>query len=272
MAGLSRDDAPGLRGNHRFILGWLMEQTDGRPARVLDFGCGAGELVAAVRCLDLPWTLTGADVVDGPLADLQLAADASLRQSFLPIVDHTLPCPDDSFDIVVTNMVIEHIADPPPSLAEIARVLKPGGLFLALFPTRDTWYEGHLGLWFAHWLAAAPAVQRRYMALCHRLGFGYHRQGEPATVWAAKNQEAWAATCFYHGYDDCVAWWRSAFGTSPRSLAAEYFTDRLRHHPRTRRWVPLATLLPRQILAFLCHIRATRVVLVRNDKTTDRPP
>src|SRR5271166_5045633 len=56
------------------------------------------------------------------------------------------------FDMVISNQVFEYIPDPTRILPEIARVLKPGGQFLALFPFREIWYEGHLGLYFAHWL------------------------------------------------------------------------------------------------------------------------
>jgi SAM-dependent methyltransferase len=41
-----------------------------------------------------------------------------------------LPFHDASFDIVTANMVVEHLNDPVASFSEVARVLKPGGLFL----------------------------------------------------------------------------------------------------------------------------------------------
>ena len=41
-----------------------------------------------------------------------------------------LPFRDASFDVVTANMVVEHLDDPQSSFAEVARVLRPGGLFL----------------------------------------------------------------------------------------------------------------------------------------------
>jgi len=42
----------------------------------------------------------------------------------------SLPFRDASFDVVTANMVVEHLEDPGSSFAEVARVLKPGGIFL----------------------------------------------------------------------------------------------------------------------------------------------
>ena len=48
----------------------------------------------------------------------------------------TLPYPDDTFDIVVSDNVLEHLEDPAAVFAEVARVLKPGGRFLAKTPNK----------------------------------------------------------------------------------------------------------------------------------------
>jgi ubiquinone/menaquinone biosynthesis C-methylase UbiE len=45
-----------------------------------------------------------------------------------------LPFPDASFDLITASMVLEHLRDPATQLAEIQRVLAPGGVFLALTP------------------------------------------------------------------------------------------------------------------------------------------
>ena len=48
----------------------------------------------------------------------------------------SIPCDDDYFDVVFSRYVFEHIADPQVFLAEIYRVLKPGGLLLFLTPNK----------------------------------------------------------------------------------------------------------------------------------------
>jgi SAM-dependent methyltransferase len=46
-----------------------------------------------------------------------------------------MPCAvDASYDVVIANYVLEHVQDVAAALAEIARVLKPGGLFIATVP------------------------------------------------------------------------------------------------------------------------------------------
>ena len=57
--------------------------------------------------------------------------------------------PDDHFDVVALWDVFEHVLDPKATLAEIGRVLKPGGLFIASLPN-PTGFEAKL--FGAHWL------------------------------------------------------------------------------------------------------------------------
>jgi SAM-dependent methyltransferase len=48
-----------------------------------------------------------------------------------------LPFADDTFDVVSANMVLEHLPDPVAVLAEISRVLQPGGCFVFVTPNRN---------------------------------------------------------------------------------------------------------------------------------------
>lgn len=51
-------------------------------------------------------------------------------------VGESIPWPDASFDVVTADNVLEHLDDPAAVLREVARVLKPGGTFLAKTPNR----------------------------------------------------------------------------------------------------------------------------------------
>ncbi|WP_093014369.1 class I SAM-dependent methyltransferase [Sphingobium sp. YR768] len=57
----------------------------------------------------------------------------------------TMPFSDDHFDVVFSWGVMEHVADVPAVLAEIKRVLKPGGVaFIKVFPWFHSYYGSHL--------------------------------------------------------------------------------------------------------------------------------
>jgi len=56
-----------------------------------------------------------------------------------------------SFDLVINNQVLEHVTDLDVVVHEIARVLKPGGSCLSLFPDKGVWREGH-------WRHSVPAL------------------------------------------------------------------------------------------------------------------
>ena len=98
--------------------------------RVLDVGCGGG---LAAACL----VQRGARVVglDLSWASLRVAARQTrwpgcLEAVFMCGRAEALPFADASFEVVWCTDVLEHLADRPAAIAQIARVLKPGGLFL----------------------------------------------------------------------------------------------------------------------------------------------
>lgn len=103
---------------------------DVKGRRVLDAGCGSGPLAAAL-------IEGGADVVGFDLspemleiARQRLGAEVDLRVADL---GEPLPYPDDSFDDVIGSLVLHYLEDWTAPLAELHRVLKPGGrLILSL--------------------------------------------------------------------------------------------------------------------------------------------
>lgn len=55
----------------------------------------------------------------------------------------TFPCPDNTFDYVVSFQVLEHVSDMRRLLEESLRVLRPGGLMYHVCPNYHSFYEGH---------------------------------------------------------------------------------------------------------------------------------
>ncbi|WP_406214167.1 class I SAM-dependent methyltransferase [Streptomyces decoyicus] len=96
--------------------------------RILDAGCGSGPLSAALR--DRGADVTGIDASAGmlSLARRRLGDDAALHVADL---SDPLPFADGAFDDVVSSLVLHYLEDWGPTLAEIRRVLKPGGRLIA---------------------------------------------------------------------------------------------------------------------------------------------
>src|SRR5215471_8950963 len=92
--------------------------------RILDAGCGAGPLFAALR--DRGAIVTGIDKSAGmlELARRRLGDEADLQVADLA---SPLPFPDDTFDDVTASLVLHYLEDWGPALAELRRVLNPGG-------------------------------------------------------------------------------------------------------------------------------------------------
>ncbi|WP_370941978.1 class I SAM-dependent methyltransferase [Amycolatopsis sp. cg5] len=92
--------------------------------RILDAGCGSGPLFAALR--DRGAVVTGFDASAGmvALARRRLGTEADLRVADLA---DPLPFADGEFDDVVLSLVLHYLRDWGPALAELRRVLTPGG-------------------------------------------------------------------------------------------------------------------------------------------------
>lgn len=98
-----------------------------RPARprVLDLGCGAGDSVDLFRSLEPAVRWTGADIEQSPEVASRTRDDAE----FVTFDGVELPFEDASFELVYCKQVLEHVRHPDPLIAEVARVLAPGGWF-----------------------------------------------------------------------------------------------------------------------------------------------
>lgn len=139
-------DPPGLNDYDSFAEGYTTANENSfvhayyeRPAtlalagdvagkRILDAGCGAGALIAALR--DRGAVVTGIDKSARmlELARRRLGDDADLQVAELGV---PLPFPDETFDDVTACLVLHYLKDWGPALTEVRRVLKPGGRLIA---------------------------------------------------------------------------------------------------------------------------------------------
>jgi len=106
----------------------LFRRLVGGPGRrVLDLGCRYGALTRAYA--------EGNDIVGVDVDREALAEAAKLGiQTRWADVEEPLPFEDASFDVVVAGELIEHLRDPERLVAEIRRVLRPGGTFVGSVP------------------------------------------------------------------------------------------------------------------------------------------
>jgi SAM-dependent methyltransferase len=101
--------------------------------RGLDLGCGDGELAAVMLSgAGLRWT--GLDI---DAHDAELARRRGFHDAVHVAPASRIPEGDASFDLVFANSSLEHMDDLEGVLAEVARVLKPGGRFVFTVPLRE---------------------------------------------------------------------------------------------------------------------------------------
>jgi SAM-dependent methyltransferase len=97
-----------------------------RPRRVLDAGCGNADFAALISA---PEVLC----VDASEAAVEAARSKGLEARVADI--QQLPFEDGEFDLVTCNWVLYHLPDVQAGVAEIARVLRPGGRFVGAYNT-----------------------------------------------------------------------------------------------------------------------------------------
>jgi SAM-dependent methyltransferase len=110
----------------------------GEVRAAVDVGCGVGHWGRTLLPLLHPEaTLIGVDREPSFLAKAAAEADArglAARVSYREGVAEALPLPDASADLVTCQTLLMHVADPGKVIAEMRRVLRPGGLLLAAEP------------------------------------------------------------------------------------------------------------------------------------------
>ena len=129
----------GVQGRQLSLVG----QVNGQQLRVLDLGCGAGTPTRLLMSDRSKYHVTGADLSEQALA--RYVCDTQ-RDGVLLDAQH-LPFGDRSFDVVVSDDVIEHLVDTDAYAREISRVLARQGWLFMSTPNLAAWFN-RIGLLF----------------------------------------------------------------------------------------------------------------------------
>ena len=142
--------------------------------RALDVGCSAGFIADELA-------ISGATTVG---VDIDEPGLAKARERFGDRVDfrvargEALPFEDDSMDVVVLNHIYEHVVNPEAVVADIHRVLRPGGVLYLGIGHKWQVLEPHHRLPFLSWLPQRAAD--RYMRVTGKGDHYYERYYTPA--------------------------------------------------------------------------------------------
>jgi SAM-dependent methyltransferase len=123
------------RRQARMLAGILRDVTG--SALILDVGCGDGSALAVAATQNQRHRFAGIDWSADALRQARARRLMVLRGSVSP----RLPIADGAVDVVIMSELIEHLVDPDGAVAEVRRVLRPGGSLLLSTPNLAAWYN-----------------------------------------------------------------------------------------------------------------------------------
>ena len=159
--------AAGYKSGYNVISPYLRKYPD---AKILEIGAGYGFSLCHLRKLGLnaegiePGNSFGFEgVYDRAMALLEANGISEARQVLHPSTGEALPFENDSFDIVYSVAVLEHVKDIKKCLEEAFRVVKPGGVICMTVPNYNSFFEGHYDILWLPYLLKSKRVAKWYV-------------------------------------------------------------------------------------------------------------
>jgi SAM-dependent methyltransferase len=233
--------------------------------KVLDYGCGAGEIIK-LMCDDGLDACGCETFYEG--GNLSSKVPAELKDRIFAMQGDRIPFPDDTFDLVMSNQVLEHVNDLDIVLSEISRVLKPGGVCLSLFPHREVWREGHCNIPFLHRFPKGSTLRIYYAAALRALGVGYFKDEETAMNWSRYRCTWLDKWCFYRPYRQIAASFVTHL-SSPKHIEADWIVSRSQKLSLLPRWLRQLTARKFAGLVFFT-VKPSLLTVFGDDRTLDK--
>ena len=160
-----------------------------RGMDLLDVGCGPASVTADLAELVAPGRVVG---LDASPAVLDIARDLLAERGLRDRVElmegdvFALPFDDDTFDVVHAHQLLQHLDDPVAALAEMRRVVRPGGSVAA---GMDSWLEVYMATARAN--GGEPDAGSRLLAWSRAAGFRDVKTSASAWCFATEQDREW---------------------------------------------------------------------------------
>lgn len=129
-----------------------------KESKILDIGCGNGDFT--LELINMGFDAHGIDISESnPLKD---------RFKKVDLQKETYPYEDESFDIIFTKSVIEHLREPNFLVDEAYRLLKPNGVFVCLTPS---WKHSYKEQFYIDHTHVTPFTRHSLETICELSGF-----------------------------------------------------------------------------------------------------
>jgi SAM-dependent methyltransferase len=217
----------------------MIEQAAGErlSGHVLENGCGVGMYV--VRLAPLSGQVIGLEY------DYERAREAF--QSAAPFANARITCaageglpfPDETFDLILSHEVLEHVRDDRAAVGEMVRVLRPGGRAVLFMPNRGYPFETHGVYWRGQYrFGNIPLVNYLPRNLRNRLAphVRVYASGDLQQLFGDLPIRIVRRTVIFGAYDNVIARWPS-FGKALRALLQWLERTPLRFFGLSHFWV-----------------------------------
>jgi SAM-dependent methyltransferase len=131
---------------------------------ILDWGCGRGRAVAKFR--EMGYRSFGVDIDEMPIKNSEnfFSSIGLCSEELLKVLNsnNISPFPNESFHVIYSEQVFEHIENMDAVAKEMYRIMKKGGIGIHHYPAKWVIKEGHLFQPFIHWF---PKNRLRFLAI-----------------------------------------------------------------------------------------------------------